>query len=85
MLTWITEASDWNWGLGTVWQQECDVNDNEDCQSSEKKLCAGGSSDKDDCLFCDEKIQTLVDCSAVDYSDVHKEKRQLGKIFALNL
>lgn len=85
LLTWITEASDWNWGLGTVWQRECDVDtNNEDCQSSEKKLCGGSSSDKDDCLFCDEKIHTLVDCSAVDYSDVHKEKRQLGKRFALN-
>ncbi len=80
LLTWITEAADWSWGMGAVWREHCIVNENTDLNQSDEKV--NGSTVKvenvDDCDSCDDEINTLVDCSAVDYSDVQREKKRLG-------
>uniref|UniRef100_A0A146LLH1 AT-rich interactive domain-containing protein 5B n=2 Tax=Lygus hesperus TaxID=30085 RepID=A0A146LLH1_LYGHE len=33
LLTWITHATDWNWGLGAVWEQDCPQADTSSCSN----------------------------------------------------
>lgn len=81
LLTWITEATDWSWGLAAVWRHEYTSTGN-GIKSAESDQKVNGesndSNENEDHLFDNGRTSTLVDCSALDYSDVHREKRQLG-------
>uniref|UniRef100_A0A1B6CVU6 ARID domain-containing protein n=1 Tax=Clastoptera arizonana TaxID=38151 RepID=A0A1B6CVU6_9HEMI len=56
LLTWITEAADWSWGLSAVWDKDC----------SRK-------------MSISPKPQLLPDCTAIDLSDIEKEKNLLDE------
>lgn len=81
LLTWITEATDWSWGLPVAWRHESCQNNNDDRISETNQHVNGESNysgEKDNDLFDNGRTNTLVDCSALDYSDVNREKRQLS-------
>lgn len=79
LLTWITEAPDWSWGLGAMWREQRNFSNNSNTmRNSNIKSNSLVQADEKDDHFYNDKMNTLVDCSALDYSDVHKEKRQLG-------
>lgn len=82
LLTWITDASDWNWGLASAWTKQYDAK-SEPNESVPVEPKINGSivdaENKENNNVQQNKTNTLGDCSAIDYTDVLKEKTQLGE------
>ena len=79
LLTWITEATDWSWGLDSIWRQQC--NADSDLPSLNGSQNVNGDHKRTDRTVSEsisENSLTLVDCSAIDYTDIKEEKAQLG-------
>lgn len=99
LLTWIADASDWHWGLSSVWtKQTASTADTKPIKieepivgqdasatattepAADRKI--NGSINEIEChrenYIKQNKTNSLEDCSAIDYSDVLKEKAQLG-------
>lgn len=79
LLTWITEATNWSWGLDSIWKTEC-------ISPREIPSLNGGQCVKDNHNepkntapdSISENSLTLVDCSAIDYTDINEDKKELG-------